>query len=199
MNYKFPYKAHFQRSAVAYLGIIALLTTGYVFLVRGKSALKKYQKFNVFVTCAKVDVEPFKEKIGEYVDKEVVESIVVNCVNPSLTSYYTMYSTFGLEDADVLIMEKKAIYETDLKTHFISFDASSAFYSQAIYAYEGVRYGLAVNKEKNGCLGEFISFEEEGEYYLFVNKKSEHLKQLGENGRSASVISFLKGVYDGQE
>ena len=46
-----------------------------------------------------------------------------------------------------------------------------------------------------GVLSDCLSYQEEGEYYLFVNKKSEHLLELGESGKSNSVLSFLKGVY----
>ncbi len=199
MNYKFPYKAHFQKNIWIYIGLVALLTMGYVFLVKGKSALKKYQKFNVFVTSTKVDSDSLRAKVKQYVDEEVVEEVVINNVNPSLTSYYTMYSTFGLEDADVLIMEKNAIYESDLKSHFLSFASSSPFYNESNYVYDGVNYGLSIYKDKHGHLSDFISYDEDGEYYLFVNKKSEHLNGLEEGGKSASVLSFLNGVYGNEK
>ena len=198
MRYKFPYKAHFQRSTGVYCALVALLSLGYVFLVQAKSSLKKYQKFNVFVTSMKVDIEPFRNKISEYVDESVVEQVVINSVNPSLTSYYTMYSTFGLEDADVLILEKNAIYQNDLKSHFLSFSSDSSFYGLASYAYDDTHYGLDAYKQKKGYFSDFITFEEEGEYYLFVNAKSEHLKGLQESGRSSSVLSFLEGFYHGE-
>ncbi len=191
MNYRFPYKAHFQRSVAVYLALIALLTTGYVFLIKSKSALRKYQKFNLFVSVSQVETEPLREKIKSYVDEEVVKEVVINAVNPALTSYYTLYSTFGLEDADVLILEKKSVYQNDLKSRFLSFDADSKFYSADNYVYEDAHYGLLAK----GVLSDCISYQEEGEYYLFVNKKSEHLLELGESGKSSSVLSFLKGVY----
>ena len=134
MNYRFPYKAHFQRSVAVYLSLMALLAAGYVFLIKSKSALRKYQKFNLFLSLSQVESEPLREKIKSYVDEEVVKEVVINAVNPELTSYYTLYSTFGLEDADVLILEKDSIYQNDLKGHFLSFDADSPFYSADNYA-----------------------------------------------------------------
>ncbi len=191
MNYRFPYKAHFQRSVAIYLSLMALLATGYVLLIKGKSALRKYQKFNLFLSLSQVESEPLREKVKSYVDEEVVKEVLINAANPELTSYYTLYSTFGLEDADVLILEKNSIHQNDLKGHFLSFGADSPFYSADDYVYEDAHYGLSAK----GVLSDCISYQEEGEYYLFVNKKSEHLLELGESGKSNSVLSFLKGVY----
>ncbi len=191
MNYRFPYKAHFQRSVAIYLSLMALLATGYVFLIKSKSALRKYQKFNLFLSLSQVESEPLREKVKSYVDEEVVKEVLINAANPELTSYYTLYSTFGLEDADVLILEKNSIHQNDLKGHFLSFGADSPFYSADDYVYEDAHYGLSAK----GVLSDCISYQEEGEYYLFVNKKSEHLLELGESGKSNSVLSFLKGVY----
>ncbi len=191
MNYRFPYKAHFQRSVAIYLSLMALLATGYVFLIKSKSALRKYQKFNLFLSLSQVESEPLREKVKSYVDEEVVKEVLINAANPELTSYYTLYSTFGLEDADVLILEKNSIHQNDLKGHFLSFGADSPFCSADDYVYEDAHYGLSAK----GVLSDCISYQEEGEYYLFVNKKSEHLLELGESGKSNSVLSFLKGVY----
>ncbi len=197
MNYKFPYKAHFQRNVGIYIGLIALLVTGYLFVVKGKSALKKHQKFNLFFSVSKVDAAPLKEKIEQYVDQEIIKQVVINNANPSLSSYYTMYSTFGLEDADVLILEKEAIIVDDLKSHFLTFDASSSFYADDNYVNNDIHYGLEAYKGKEGCFAEYVSYEEDGEYYLFVNKKSEHLLEFVEEGKTNSVWRLLKEVYGG--
>ncbi len=195
MNYRFPYKAHFQRSAVVYIGLIALLTGGYLFAIKSKSALKKYQKFNVFVSVTKLDADPLRDKISGFVGQETIKQVVINNMNPELTSYYTVYSTFGLQDADVLILEKDAILTGDLKSSFLAFDESSSFYGESNYAYEGVHYGLLAYQNGKGCLSDCVSYEEEGEYYLFVNKSSKHLLGLTDEGKTNSVLRFLKGVY----
>lgn len=195
MNYRFPFKAHFQRTLGIYVGIIALVTGGYLFAIKGKSALRKYQKFNLFFSVSKVDAEPLKEEVRKYVDDETIKQIVVNNMDPELTSYYTAYSTFGLEDADVLVLEKNAILGNDVKSRFLEFDSSSLFYGESDFVYEEGHYGLLAYQERKGRLTDFVSYKEGGEYYLFVNKKSEHLLSLSSEGKTDSVFLFLKGVY----
>ncbi len=199
MNYRFPYKAHFQRNVVVYGGLIALLTGAFVFAVKSRSALKKWQKFNVFVSVSSLDAEPLREKIKSFIDEETIKQVVINNINPELTSYYTLYSTFGLEDADILILEKEAILNNDLKGNFLAFDESSSFYEESNYAYEGVHYGLAAYSKGAGILSDFLTYDEKGEYYLFVNKKSEHLLDFGFEGKTNSVLAFLKGVYGDEQ
>ncbi len=195
MNYRFPYKAHFQRNALVYCGLVALLTGGFLFAVKSRSALKKWQKFNVFVSVSPLDTEPLREKIKSFIDEETVKQVVINNINPELTSYYTLYSTFGLEDADILILEKEAILSNDLKGNFLAFDATSPFYGESNYVYEDTHYGLAAYSKGAGILLDYLTYDEKGEYYLFVNKKSEHLLDFGFEGKTNSVLTFLKGVY----
>ena len=195
MNYRFPYKAHFQRSVVVYISLVVLLTGGFLFAVKSRSALKKYQKFNLFVSVAKLETEPLREKIASFVDQEIIKQVVINNMSPELTSYYTVYSTFGLEDADVLILEKDAILTNDLKSNFLAFEETSSFYADSNYAYDGVHYGLLAYQNGAGCLSDCISYKEKGEYYLFVNKSSQHLLELTAEGKTDSVLRFLKGVY----
>lgn len=199
MKYSFPYKAHFQRNALTYICLIAVIVTGYTFMVKSKSALKKHQKFNIFVAAQKVELDPFKEKINSYIDNNSIKQIVINTCNPENLSYYTMYSTFGLEDADILILNSNKIVNNDLKNKFVYFDEESNYYSDTNYINNDVHYGLEIYKNNKGYLSNYITYEKDNDYYLFVNKKSKHLLGLTTDtkGKTNSVKKVLGGIFNG--
>ncbi len=199
MKYKFPYKSHFQRNFWIYIVLISVLTTLYLFTVKSKSALRKYQKFNIFVACGKIDSDPFKEKINSYIDNDTIKNVVINSCNPTLTSYYTMYSTFGLEDADILILNSNYIVETDLKTHFISFDDTSTYFSDTNFKNNNIHYGLEVYNNNSGYLTQYITYEADTSYYLFVNNSSKHLLGFSKDGETNSVKKVLGGIFNEQK
>ncbi len=199
MKYKFPYKSHFQRNFWLYIVLISVLTTGYLFTVKSKSALKKYQKFNIFVACGKIDLDPFKEKIYSYIDNDTIKNVVINSCNPTLTSYYTMYTTFGLEDADILILNSNYIVETDLKTHFISFDDTSTYFSDTNYKNNNIHCGLEVYNNNSGYLTQYLTYDTGTSYYLFVNNSSKHLLGFSNDGETNSVKKVLGGIFNEQK
>lgn len=199
MKYSFPYKAHFQRSIWIYIILILVVTAGYEFAIKSKSSLKKYQKFNVFVATRKVDLDPLKEKIYNYIDNDTIKNVIVNQCNPELTSYYTMYTTFGLEDADILILNSEYIVKNDLKTHFVSFESDSSYYNDTNYIDNDVHYGLEIYHNNHGYLTNYITFDQDKSYYLFVNKNSKHLLELSSEGKTNSVINVLGGIFNEEQ
>ncbi len=196
MKYKFPYKAHFQRNIWLYIVSVLVLTTGFEFAIKSKSALKKYQKFNVFIATSKIDLDNLKDKINSYIDNDTIKNVVINQCNPTLTTYYTMYSTFGLEDADLLILNSNYIVKNDLNSHFLSFVETSSFFNEKNYIYDNVHYGLEVYNNNNGILTDYISYEKDNSYYLFINKKSKHLLGFSDDGYTDSVNKVLKGIFN---
>lgn len=196
MKYKFPYKAHFQRNIWLYIVSVLVLTTGFEFAIKSKSALKKYQKFNVFIATSKIDLDNLKDKINSYIDNDTIKNVVINQCNPTLTTYYTMYSTFGLDDADLLILNSNYIVKNDLNSHFLSFVETSSFFNEKNYIYDNVHYGLEVYNNNNGILTDYISYEKDNSYYLFINKKSKHLLGFSDDGYTDSVNKVLKGIFN---
>ena len=196
MKYKFPYKAHFQRNIWLYIVSVLVLTTGFEFAIKSKSALKKYQKFNVFIATSKIDLDNLKDKINSYIDNDTIKNVVINQCNPTLTTYYTMYSTFGLDDADLLILNSNYIVKNDLNSHFLSFVETSSFFNEKNYIYDNVHYGLEVYNNNNGILTDYISYEKDNSYYLFINKKSKHPLGFSDDGYTDSVNKVLKGIFN---
>ncbi len=199
MKYKFPYKAHFQRNIWIYIIFMLAVTTGFEFAIKSKSSLKKYQKFNLFVAAGKVDLTSLKEKINSYIDNDTIKNIVINQCNPVLTSYYTMYTTFGLEDADILILNSEYIVKNDLKSHFLFFSEDSTYYSESNYINNEVHYGLEIYHNNSGYLTNYITYEEDNTYYLFINKKSKHLLELTSEGYTDSVLKVIGGIFNEQK
>ncbi len=198
MKYNFPYKAHFQRNIWLYILLMLIVTTSYEFAIKSKSALKKYQKFNIFVATKKVDLDSLKAKINNYIDNDTIKNVVINQCNPTLTSYYTMYTTFGLEDADILILNSEYIFINDLKSHFTSFTSESSYYGETNYIYNDVHYGIEIYQNKKGRLTNYITYDEDATYYLFINKKSKHLLGFTSDseGKTNSLIKVLGGIFN---
>ncbi len=194
MNYSFPYKAHFERKALVYVSLIAILTAGYVFAVKSRSALRKYQKFNLFVATRLVDSDALRSKIKPIIDSETVKEVVINNCDPSLSSYYTMYSTFGLEDADILILCESNITLNDLSARFLPIKDSYAGYDSTNFINGDAHYGIRAFDGENGYLSDEIQYEEGKSYYIFINKKSQHLLGYQDEGKTYSVSLFLGGL-----
>ncbi|MFA5235952.1 MAG: hypothetical protein WC399_03845 [Bacilli bacterium] len=177
-----------------------LIWTG---LFRALDAPKAHESIQLFLAT-----NAFSDDLD--VDLEVnlseqgVKDVVINAVAPDSPYFFTMLSTIGILDCDLLLLPEVVLAGVEDITNFVpleadylvNFDIAMADYSR--YMVGSVDYGIQVYDatSETNLMNRYFSISGEENYYLVVNANTvncaPYSKATGTtSSRSFAALSFL--------
>lgn len=191
MNYKYPFLTHFKKCAIFYVSATLLVPPAFTYFVYLKNRAKKYEIFSLFVSA------DLKDKVGikEFLKAYLPEDLEINCYSCDIkdSTFATYYSAKG-EISDIVILQESFISQFDYVpyleiTSLTSFDLSGG------YSRNEKIYGFVSTNEERSYLEEYINYSDEN-YYIFINKNSVHLNNIGPDTYSTNQVEkVLKGIF----
>lgn len=190
MKYKFSFVDHLKKCVVFYI-LAALITPAlFTYFVYLKNRAKKSEIFSVFVSANLKDKVGFKNTIKTLLP-DTLEINTYSCdIND--TVFGTYYLSKG-EISDLLVLPESFVNEFEVPpyleiTSLTSFDLSDA------YKKNDKTYGLAVKNQNNTYLSDYIDYSDD-DYYVFVNKNSVHLNNIGPDKYQTNQVEIvLSGI-----
>lgn len=129
---------------------------------------------------------------------EYLKKVEVNCYALSDSMFETYFSIFGCETGDIIILPESKV-TSELCVNY--FSRISAYYQGILpnlgfYESEGIVFGLKIHNKETAqslitCL-DFGTGEQEENYYLFFNKKSQHISDLFDSSKKSDMDGAIK-------
>ena len=188
MKIKYSFKNHLSNRFYLYIGAIVLVPLLCSYSILQITRPKDVERFSIF--C---DVE-FKNEglFKDYLFTELKEDLVIDTYEMSRKDnlFNTYFSSYGL-NSDICILSKESmdrfetVYFLDLK--------GSEFESQTNYYFKEYSIGVLCHENGSGKLNEYFNFENlDDDYYITVSKKSVHLKELTNEGKTNQIARVLR-------
>lgn len=188
----FPFKKHFIDRLYLYVIAIILIPAIVSYGVILKTNPKDYEIFSVFVEANFRDSSSFKNYIKENTGKANKE-INLYSITSDLKAYEVVYQTQGLE-SDILILSDKA-FKNDYSSNYVELMENSSFYSDTNKMVNDKHFGIQIFDGMQGKLTDFINYEENQQYYLFINKYSVHTSRFVNEGKTEQIFKLLGVIY----
>lgn len=175
MNYKFSFLAHLKKCAAFYILTTLIVPPTFTYFIYLKNRAKSYEVFSMFVSA------DLKDKVGikGLLKTSLPEDLEINCYSCDINnSTFATYYSAKSEISDIIILQESFIKQFDYVpyldiTSLTSFDLSDG------YIRDEKIYGLALKNQKHNYLSDYINFDDDNNYYVFINKKSVHLNNIG--------------------
>ena len=187
MKISYSFKNHFVNRFYVYVGILLLVPLICSYSIYQKTNPKDVERFSVFSDVELKDEGVFKD----YLFSELKEDLVIDTYEMKRTDslFNTYFSSYGL-NSDICILSKETmdrfetIYFLNLKG--TNFDKASNYY------YEEYSLGVLCHEKGSTTLNEYFDFASlDDDYYIAVNKKSVHLKELTNSGKTNQIARIL--------
>lgn len=191
MKFKFPFLTHLKKCAIFYILATLLVPPVFTYFVYLKNRAKNYEVFSLFVSAN------LKDKVGMkgLLKTSLPEDLEINCYSCDLNdSTFATYYSAKSEISDIIILQESFIKQFDYIpyldiTSLTSFDLSNG------YAKDEKTYGLVLKNQEHNYLSEYINYSDDN-YYVFINKKSVHLNNLGpDTYLTNQVEKVLREIY----
>lgn len=159
--------------------------------------VKADEKVSIYIGSSFVKINELKSILEANVDDERLRQVNVNYDNNSDDDFYLKLNTRGLVNTDIVILPKSVVDDLNPLYLFAALDKELLIYyfdvDNYTYLYQnGICLGLVIKNDNISLLSEYITFYDE-EYYLFINKNSHNLGELGnkDSDLALKVISHL--------
>ena len=188
MKIKYSFKNHLSNRFYLYIGAIILVPFLCSYSILLKTRPKDVERFSVFCDVELKDEGLFKD----YLFSELQEDLVIDTYEMSRKDnlFNTYFSSYGL-NSDICILSKESmdrfetVYFLDLK--------GSEFESQTNYCFKESNIGVLCHEKGSTKLNEYFDFANlDDDYYITVSKKSVHLKELTNNGKTNQIARVLR-------
>ena len=176
-------KEALKRQTIFYLLIIVFSILLPSFTLNYISRPKKEHLFTAFISSYTTD----REKIDGLFEKnkpDYVNKITINLFSNDDPNFNIYYSSFGLKHSDLIIIPESRINNPDIVTYYCSLSENiiDNYNFSNFYTIDDVSYGVKLNNGNND-IGDLLTLSKEGmeeeNYYMFLNKNSYHIGELG--------------------
>ncbi|MDD3207369.1 MAG: hypothetical protein PHV19_02505 [Bacilli bacterium] len=199
----FP-KAAFIRSihydwiyyALSFFAVIGLWSWAFGILHRPKP----YEKLDIFV-AAQIQNDTFCQKIKEEFSADGLKLVESNQALPNDNAFQSKLQVVGYNASDLLILPESVFTNIHFSEVFIEIDEAlkDDYLSgqEVFYKHEGRDYGLLVRGgEKESWLDEYLNFDVNDNYYLFISGASHNIGDKGnyqtnEFDLALAVLSYV--------
>ena len=188
----FSFKNHFIHRIylyiIAVLAIPAIVTYGVILRTNPKAE----EMFTIFVEANINDVDAFKTFIKEHTSSGNKEITIYSSLS-SMSTYEIIYQTQGLE-SDLLILSDNA-FKNDYSSNFVELNEGNEFYKDNNKMVEDKHFGVEIYNHGEGYLSNYIKYNNDTNYYIFINKGSVHTTHFSESGKTEQIFKLFEAIY----
>lgn len=178
----------FGKNVFALIASLLIISFLSYFFINLHSNPKQYQVFTVFSATTLIDENKLESKIKNY-NFDNIYKVNVNKYDENSGSFSSNFSTNGLHNSDVFILNKKLV---DLYSeNFIRI--SSKFDVTSFEVYSEVAIKCFDSTTKEGLLREYFINSPSEDLYLSININSCHYKSSKKHSTNYAV-SFIEGL-----
>lgn len=187
-------KEALKRQSFFYLFIIILSILLPSFTLNYISKPKKERLFTAFISSYTTDREKI-DGIFENNKPDYVNKIIINLFSNDDPNFNIYYSSFGLKHSDLIIIPESRINNPDIVTYYSSLSKNiiDKYDFSNFYTINDACYGIKLNNGNND-IDDLLTLSkedmEEENYYMFLNKNSYHIGELGKS-KSEAVFSYM--------
>lgn len=191
-NVNFSFKNHFVHRLYAYILLVILVPSVLVYGIILWTNPKAEEKFAIFVDGNLIDNKAFESFIKENTNIKNKEVNVYSTLS-SLSIYPVMFQTQGL-DSDLLILSDDGVKQSYV-SNFIELKNDMPYYSDSNKSFDKKHYGIQIFDGQQGFLSEYIKFNSEVNYYIFINKNSVHTSKFATSSKTEQIYNLLGAIY----
>ena len=187
-------KEALKRQSLFYLLIIIFSILLSSFTLNFISKPKKEHLFTAFISSYTTDREKI-DAIFENNKPDYINKIMINLFSNDDPNFNIYYSSFGLKHSDLIIIPESRIKNPDIVTYYCSLSKNiiDKYNFSNFYTINDAYYGIKLNNGNND-INDLLTLSKEGmeeeNYYMFLNKNSYHIGELGKS-KSEAVFSYM--------
>ena len=187
-------KSFLRYSAYIYFAIIVIVSISFYFVFDILKRPKYSEQINVFVSSGNVNVTKLEEKLYAGYEDSFIKCVNVDFANKSDRQFSIIFNTRGLTNTEFIIMDDSYVESGKYSTYFTAIDEEIAkqllnnnieFYKDQ----DNHSYGIKVND----YLKDYVNVED-GNYYLFINKKSDKISTFNSFGTNDG-LKVLQNIF----
>ena len=173
------FKSFLRYSVFVYLVIIIIVGFSMHFAYDVIHKPKYSEQVNVFVGVFNIDNEKIEKKLYSGYEDGKIKVVNVDNADYTDTYYPVVFTTRGLINTDILIINLENITDDDINSLFAPIDNISEIVSGEFeyYTKDDHKYGIKMNS----YLRNYIHYDSK-DYYLFINKNSDKMAKFTGEG-----------------
>ena len=188
----FSFKNHFIHRIYLYIIAVLVIPAIVTYGVILKTNPKAEEIFTVFIEANIKDEDGLKSFIKEHTNRDNKEIIIYSSLS-SMNTYEIIYQTQGL-DSDILILSDNA-FKNDNSSNYVELKEDNAFYKDTNKMVNDKHFGIEIYNQGEGYLADYIKYNEDNNYYVFINNGSVHTTHFSDSGKTEQIYKLLEAIY----
>lgn len=180
-----------------FLAIFFVVSVGFYYLFDVIKNPSYDERINVFIATNHIDSNKMEKDLYVGYGDTKIKEISIDFSNPEDNYFNMVFNTSGLVNTDILILPESLLEHSQYSQYFCSIDQDVI----KEYTTQDIEYIAANNKNFGINVTDFINNyieENEVDYYLFFNKKSNKLGLLSqENSINDYALKVLSTIFEG--
>lgn len=189
---KFSFKNHFIHRIYAYILAVVIIPSLVTYGVILRTNPKPTEMFTAFVEANVIDNEQFKSFLKDNTNAQNKEITLYSSLS-SMSTYEVIFQTQGIE-SDILILSDAA-FKNDYASYFLEISETNKYYSPNNKIVADKHYGIQIYDGGKGYLSNYIKYNADVNYYIFINKESVHTSKFSSDGQTLQIYDLLGAIY----
>lgn len=194
---KKKFRTFFSYHWYIFLVIFVTVSVGYYYIFEIINTPQYHESVRVFIATKYVDTKRLESKLYQDFADTQIKEVKVDYSDPAAASFPSVFATRGLVNTDVVLVSPAIITDNNYSRHFTPLNEQVLNNYIALDDIEyvvddqNIKYGIKLNSN----MLQFMTYDENGEYAWFFNKKSPKLGQLITNQENDGALICLRNYF----